>query len=94
MTTSFLSFWTTESSGINFATITGIKILAGSTIPFSYFPLNFQWLQYNPFAWCFYHPMQIYLGKYSNLEIFYVFLGGIFWCIILYYSPSWFLNWD
>jgi ABC-type uncharacterized transport system permease subunit len=29
--------------------------------------------------------MQIYLGKYSNLEIFYTFLGGLVWCIMLYF---------
>jgi ABC-type uncharacterized transport system permease subunit len=29
--------------------------------------------------------MQIYLGEYTNLEIFYVFLGGLAWCIILYF---------
>ena len=41
------------------------------------------------FAFTFYHPMQIYLGKYSILETIYVFGGGIVWCIILYYSAKW-----
>jgi ABC-2 type transport system permease protein len=81
---SLLAFWTTETSGINFAAKTGSTILAGSVIPFSFLPLHFEWLQFNPFAWCFYHPMQIYLGNYDTTQILLTFAGGIGWCIALW----------
>jgi ABC-2 type transport system permease protein len=60
------------------------QILAGAFIPLtgSIFP---SFLQFLPFAYLLHHPMQIYLGKYSNLEIFYVFLGGVAWCFVLYF---------
>ena len=58
-----------------------------------YFPLNslkfLTPLIYTPFAFTFYHPMQIYLGKYSPVEIIYVFAGGIFWCFALYFLAKW-----
>jgi ABC-2 type transport system permease protein len=38
-----------------------------------------------PFAFTFYHPMQIYLGKYNFQETLAVFLGGIIWCLVLYF---------
>ena len=41
-------------------------------------------LIYNPFAYTFYHPMQIYLGKYSQVEILQTFVGGIMWCFVLF----------
>jgi ABC-type uncharacterized transport system permease subunit len=31
------------------------------------------------------HPMQIYLGEYNSLDILLVFLGGIVWCLVLYF---------
>jgi ABC-2 type transport system permease protein len=79
-----ITFWSTEGGGI-FRTASFILNFCSGSI----FPLDLidetKFLKFNPFAWCFYHPMQIYLGKYSNLEIFYVFLGGIFWCLVLYF---------
>jgi hypothetical protein len=42
-------------------------------------------LQFLPTSYILHHPMQIYLGKYTNLEIFYVFLGGLAWCAVLYF---------
>jgi ABC-2 type transport system permease protein len=62
-----------------------LGLLMGRIFPLNLLIPNFWFNLGNPFAYLFYHPMQIYLGKYTNLEIFYVFLGGIFWCIILYF---------
>ena len=59
-------------------------ILIGSIIPLDKLPFSglFQFL---PTSFWLHHPMQIYLGKYSSIETFLVFLGGIFWCIFLYF---------
>lgn len=59
-------------------------ILSGKAMPLTIIAI-LQPLTYLPFAFTFHHPMQIYLGKYSPLETFYVFAGGISWCIVLYF---------
>lgn len=41
-----------------------------------------------PFAFTFYHPMQIYLGKYYTNQTILVFLGGIAWCAVLYFLAN------
>jgi ABC-2 type transport system permease protein len=84
------AFWTEDVRPIGYLMVIFIKILSGIAIPFSYLSEPFNTiLQFNPYALISYHPMQIYLGKYSNLEIFYVFLGGLAWCIILYFLAKW-----
>jgi len=56
-------------------------------------PLNLFWvtnlLTFTHLSYLFYHPMQIYLGKYSPSETLYVFLGGIGWCVVLYFLAKW-----
>jgi ABC-2 type transport system permease protein len=60
-------------------------ILSGTVIPLDKLPNNLiNIVQLLPTSWLLHHPMQVYLGKYSPLETFYVFLGGIFWCFVLY----------
>jgi ABC-2 type transport system permease protein len=62
-----------------------LNIFIGLFIPLNQVPFLGSFLIYLPFSICFYHPTQIYLGKYTNLEIFYVFLGGLAWCFVLYF---------
>ncbi|MEI6728993.1 MAG: hypothetical protein WCK98_05100 [bacterium] len=38
-----------------------------------------------PYAWVLHHQVQIYLGKYDNNQIVLAFIGGLTWCIILYF---------
>ena len=63
--------------------------LSGLIIPLDKLPLYKEILQFLPTSWSLHHPMQIYLGKYTPLETFYVFLGGITWCITLYFLAKW-----
>jgi ABC-2 type transport system permease protein len=80
----FSAFFMHENWGIMELSSVTNQYASGKT-----FPLNLVWfvspLALLPFAFNFHHPMQIYLGKYSNLEIFYVFLGGLTWCLVLYF---------
>ena len=46
-------------------------------------------LAFTPFAFTFYHPMQIYLGKYDFNQTLMVFAGGIAWCLALYFLAKW-----
>lgn len=62
-----------------------LPLLAGAMIPLNLIHKNFQIIKYTPFSYLLHHPMQIYLGKYAPIETFYVFAGGIFWCVALYF---------
>ena len=81
-----LTFWTKNGYGQINLFLTSYAILNGSLISFQFLPKVFK---LNPFAFIAYHPMQIYLGKYSPLETFNVFAGGIAWCIVLYFLAKW-----
>jgi ABC-2 type transport system permease protein len=78
-----VSFVTPEYSGIITTSEVIAKIFSGSMVPLSLLG-GWSFLKYSPFAYTFYHPMQIYLGKYSTTEILYTFTGGIVWCFILW----------
>jgi ABC-2 type transport system permease protein len=63
-------------------------IFSGKAMPLSIIGF-LQPLTFLPFAFSFHHPMQIYLGKYSTIETFYVFAGGIIWTVFLYLIAKW-----
>lgn len=81
----FTGFFLNQVNGVilNFGIFSGI--LMGSRFPLDLLIPNFYANLFNPFGYLFFHPMQIYLGIYSPFETFYVFAGGITWCIILYF---------
>jgi len=70
------SGWTRAYEGIR-------TILVGALIPLDKLP-GFEFLRLLPTAWIIHHPMQIYLGKYNQLETFAVIFGGITWSVVLY----------
>lgn len=72
-----------DFEGISSSYLAALAILTGSIIPLNqlFYPEFFQSL---PFAWIIHHPMQIYLGNYSNMEILYSVLGGLMWIFVLY----------
>ena len=63
-------------------------VLSGKALPISIIPLLFG-ANFLPFAFTFYHPMQIYLGKYDFYQTLMVFAGGITWCLALYFLAKW-----
>ena len=75
-------FYLTNNEGFLSFSETILVILSGSLIPLSIININF--LYFTPFAFLLHHPMQIYLGKYTQLQTLYVFLGGLAWCLVLY----------
>ena len=81
---SFSAFWLTRINGIilNFGFL--LAIFSGRNFPLNLLVESFGWNLFNPFAFTFYHPMQIYLGKYSQVEIVQTFAGGIIWCLVLF----------
>jgi ABC-2 type transport system permease protein len=81
--TNFFVYNKRDFEGISSSYIAVLAILTGSIIPLNelFYPQFFQSL---PFAWIIHHPMQIYLGNYSNLEILYSILSGVSWILVLY----------
>jgi ABC-type uncharacterized transport system permease subunit len=77
-----------------------LGIMVSNFIPLDKLPFKEFWMA-TPFAFTVHHPMQIYLGKYdTNVtlslpfqedlgiqvpQILLVFLGGIAWCLVLYF---------
>jgi ABC-2 type transport system permease protein len=83
--TGFSAFWFVEGSGSNHLMQNLENLLSGSMFPLFILPSYFTFLQFSPFAFTFYHPMQIYLGNYNSNQIFWSFFGGILWAIFLYF---------
>lgn len=80
----FAAFFITEINGLtlNFGFLS--QLLSGKLFPLGLL-LPWFWAGVaNPFAFIFYHPMQIYLGNYTTFEICIVFLSGAVWSIIMY----------
>ena len=80
-----LTFWFTRTYGINDFQISIMPFLSGALFPLSVLPAWARFMEFNPLAFTFYHPMQIYLGKYDTNQTILVFIGGLAWCLILYF---------
>jgi ABC-2 type transport system permease protein len=81
-----MTFWTTVGYGQISVYYSLYALTNASLISYTFLP---NIVQYNPFAFVAYHPMQIYLGNYNTPKTLLVFLGGIGWCIILYLLAKW-----
>ena len=81
----FISFWTTDNSGI-FHSINAIsKFLSGAYFPINILPAAFLNLSLAlPFVYTFYFPAQLYLGKISIIEGLRGLALEIVWAVILY----------
>jgi ABC-2 type transport system permease protein len=85
MLSALTTFWLTRTYGVNDFHVAILPFLAGSLFPLSLLPIWLYFIEFQPLAFTFYHPMQIYLGKYSTNEIILVFIGGLAWCLVLYF---------
>lgn len=80
-----VAFWNNDWSPYIRLSAAILNILTGIRVSFDYFSTPYREIALlNPYAWMTYHPMQIYLGKYSPMETLYVLFGGIAWCVTLY----------
>ncbi len=78
----FSAFWSTKTYGQVVFYQSFLPLITGALIPYSYFPETLRnTLTTSPFGYIIYHPMQIYLGKYSIVEIVQTYVGGIAWCL-------------
>jgi ABC-2 type transport system permease protein len=79
------AFWTTSFSGM--ITLAGAILIffSGASFPLNFISNKLPILEYTPYSILFYHPMQIYLGKYNTIQTIGVFVGGLAWCLVLYF---------
>jgi ABC-2 type transport system permease protein len=72
-----------ETWGISTTANNLISVMRGTIIPLDKIPFQL-FFSFMPTSFALHHPMQIYLGKYSQIEIIQTFGGGIIWCFILW----------
>lgn len=81
----FISFWTTDNSGIFYSINTFAKFLSGTYFPINILPVAFlNFSLFLPFIYTFYFPAQLYLGKISVLQGLKGLGFEIVWLAILY----------
>jgi ABC-2 type transport system permease protein len=80
----YLAFFVIDVWGILDMQIVLRWNLSGRAIPLDTLAI-FIPLLFLPYAFGFHHPMQVYLGNYDNSQTLFVLIGGLVWCIVLYY---------
>ena len=79
-----LAFWTDNSNGIQIAKQAVIGFLAGSMVPYEFFP---EWLrviaQAMPFQGMAHIPLSIYTGKIAGIYIISALLKQLLWAMIM-----------
>jgi ABC-type uncharacterized transport system permease subunit len=72
-----------EIWGISTTATNLISVLRGTIIPLDKIPFSL-FFTFLPTSFALHHPMQIYLGKYTQVEVVQTFGGGIAWCFVLW----------
>lgn len=78
------AFWITEAYSFKFLTMTITRFFAGNILPLSLLPAPLITVsQFLPFPYLSYIPVQIYLGRVTDIGGAY--MGIVFWIIFLYF---------
>ena len=78
------SFWLMTTFSLEWLLLGMLTILSGGFIPFWFYPEALApYLVLQPLAWVGFHPMAVYLGKYSVTESLAYLAGGMGWLGIL-----------
>jgi ABC-2 type transport system permease protein len=88
------TFWTTQVYGQGNTYENLLPLLIGLIFPYDL--IAWYWLRdllvFSPWSMIVHHPMQIYLGKYNTNQTILVFVGGMAWCIVLYFFAKLIFN--
>ena len=85
---SFIPLWAPEVSwgGHFLVTVVMVEFLSGALFPLDILPQAFQSiLNFTPFPYLIFFPLQVYLGKISGMAFLQGALVSFFWLIALYY---------
>ncbi|OGM19436.1 hypothetical protein A2685_02565 [Candidatus Woesebacteria bacterium RIFCSPHIGHO2_01_FULL_37_10] len=83
-----IPFWAPELGwgGHFLVTVIIVEFLSGSLFPLDILPYNLQnFLNYTPFPYLIFFPLQIYLGKIKGLVVVKGILVSVTWIIFLWY---------
>ncbi len=79
----YLAFFLMNIWGFNMLKGSLIKFFSGAIIPIAFFPEKIRVVfEQLPFASLVYTPTMVYMGKYSNNELLFVFAKQIVWLIV------------
>ncbi len=92
MMVAFSAFFLRQINGVTNNYLFVITIAMGRTFPLDLLIPNLYVHFLNPFAYLFYHPMQIYLGNYSNILTGLTYLGGLVWTIVFNFLAEYVLK--
>jgi ABC-2 type transport system permease protein len=85
-----LSFYTTNTLGIQLAKKALVDVFAGTLIPFDFFPI---WLkatvEYLPFQAMAYIPLSIYTGKIAGMDMVWALLEQLGWAALMVMISRW-----
>jgi ABC-type uncharacterized transport system permease subunit len=81
------TFWTTQVYGQGNTYENIMPLLIGLVFPYNIITIG--WLKtiliFSPWSFVVYHPLQIYLGNYSIVQILGYFIYSLLWCFLLYF---------
>ena len=82
------SFWVVENGGIIRFYFSVMTFLDGSKIPLNLIANFSSLVLFSPFAFYIFYPIQLFQNP-DWLKFFSVYLGGITWCVVLYFLAKW-----
>ena len=78
------AFWFKRISGIRRMKRILMSFLSGGILPLTFFPENYQRIsKFLPFQYARFEPINIYMGKYTVLQMSQIILFQIIWVVIL-----------
>lgn len=79
----YLAFFLMNIWGFDMLKTMLIRFFSGAIIPLAFFPDKIRFVfEQLPFASLIYTPTMVYMGKYSNYELVFVFIKQIFWLFL------------
>lgn len=87
---SLSAFWIKENTGLSYCIDFFIPILMGSILPLDLFPpVIYKVVEYLPFKYLLYFPINIFLEKVTFKEIGYGFIMQAIWIVVAYFVGEW-----
>lgn len=85
-----ISFWTTNAQGLQITKKAVVGLLAGTVIPFEFFPEWLRWtVEHLPFQSMAYIPLSIYTGRLEGSAMFVALTEQIVWAGLMLLLTGW-----
>lgn len=88
-----ICFWTTRVGSLDSLFWLSYSLLGGQIVPVSFFPYPYRLIvEGSPFRYMFAFPIEVYLGKLSEVEMFQGFAVASAWLMLLFLLYKWLWN--